>query len=103
MAAKSFRDRVFLLAKQIPAGKVATYKSLAIAAGNPKAGRAVGTIMHYNDRKKTGVPCHRIVKSNGDPGGYLHGRKRKISLLAKEGVFFREGKIDLSGCMHTFR
>lgn len=88
-----FAERIFKLLKKIPAGKVATYKALATAIGNPKAARAVGNILNKN-KNLISIPCHRVVKSNGDVGGYVLGIKKKIKLLKKEGVEIRKGKVE---------
>lgn len=82
----TFRDRVFSVLKTIPKGTVMTYKELASRAGNPKASRAVGNIIGTNyDRD---IPCHRVVKSNGEVGGYNRGVEQKKKLLKREGVVF---------------
>jgi len=60
--------------------------------GNPLASRAVGNACNANPNAPR-VPCHRVVSSSGEIGGYAHGQMRKISLLAKEGVKVRNGKI----------
>lgn len=63
-----------------------TYAEVARRAGNPRASRAVGNIMHHNpDTKK--VPCHRVVRSDGTPGGYARGTRRKIAILRREGAW----------------
>ncbi len=77
---------------KIPKGKVATYKQIAIALGNPGAARAIGNACNANSNAPE-VPCHRIVSSSGKIGGYAHGTKKKISLLASEGVKVKNGKI----------
>ncbi len=70
---------------KIPRGKTMTYGEVARRAGRPGAARAVGNIMHNNpDTKK--VPCHRVVRADGTPGGYAWGIKRKIALLRREGA-----------------
>jgi len=61
-----------------------TYKEVAAAAGNPRAARAVGTIMSTN--YDSDIPCHRVVRSDGAPGGYNRGAERKRELLVAEGV-----------------
>jgi len=73
------------LIKHVPAGKVISYKNLAILIGKPNAFRAVGNAMNKNPFAPR-VPCHRVIKSNGHIGGYIHGSIVKISLLKKEGV-----------------
>jgi O-6-methylguanine DNA methyltransferase len=92
----SFKDKVYSKARLIPKGKVATYKSLAKASGNPLAARAVGTIMHHNDYSHSKVPCHRVIKSNGEIGGFANGPSKKKKLLESEGIKIVRGKIDLS-------
>lgn len=88
----SFAERVRTITTKIPRGRVATYGQVALAAGNPRAARAVGMIMSKNkDTKK--VPCHRVVASDGSLTGYARGGisvKRK-KLLA-EGVVFLPGR-----------
>lgn len=87
-----FEKKVLALLKKVPRGKVTTYARLARRAGSPLAARAVGNAMHKNpDAPK--VPCHRVVKSDGTLGGYAGGHARKISLLKKEGVLLKNGKV----------
>lgn len=78
-----FKDSVYKVVKTIPKGKVMTYKEVATKAGKPLAFRAVGNILNKNIKK--GVPCHRVIRSDGKIGGYngLQGQKRM--LLVKEG------------------
>jgi methylated-DNA-[protein]-cysteine S-methyltransferase len=81
-----FQFRVLMATAAIPEGEVRTYKQIAIEAGHPGAYRAVGSVMRNNPLPIL-IPCHRVVRSNGDPGRYsaAGGRKRKIELLLKEG------------------
>ena len=67
----------------VPYGEVTTYKSLAVEAGNPRAARAVGTIMNRNPIPIV-LPCHRVVGSNGSLVGYGGGLDRKRLLLDLE-------------------
>jgi methylated-DNA-[protein]-cysteine S-methyltransferase len=76
------RDILKRLAK-VPYGEVTTYKSLAVEAGNPRAARAVGTIMNRNPIPIV-LPCHRVVGSNGSLVGYGGGLERKRLLLDLE-------------------
>ncbi|HKI22058.1 MAG TPA: methylated-DNA--[protein]-cysteine S-methyltransferase [Gaiellaceae bacterium] len=76
------RDILERLAK-VPYGEVTTYKSLAVEAGNPRAARAVGTIMNRNPIPIV-LPCHRVVGSNGSLVGYGGGLERKRQLLDLE-------------------
>ena len=82
---KSFAQKVYDVVAKIPRGSVMTYAEVARRAGNPRAARAVGNIMHNNPDTKR-VPCHRVVRSDGTPGGYARGTKRKIAILRREGV-----------------
>lgn len=82
---KTFTEKVYRVVARIPCGKTLTYKEVARRAGRPKAYRAVGNIMHRNPDPKR-VPCHRVVRSDGDPGGFARGRKRKIMMLKREGA-----------------
>ena len=62
-----------------------TYKEVAERAGNPKAARAVANIMAANF--DVNVPCHRVIRSDGQLGGYNRGGVRaKAKILASEGV-----------------
>ena len=59
-----------------------TYGEVAELAGNPKASRAVGNILHKNYNKA--IPCHRVIRSDGKLGGYNRGPENKKELLKKE-------------------
>lgn len=81
----TFTERVRAVVRTIPKGETRSYKEVAIAAGSPRAARAVGTIMRNNYIK--GVPCHRVIKSDGTLGGYNRGgATEKKALLKKEGA-----------------
>ncbi len=89
----SFSYRVKKVVSSIPEGKLLTYKLVAKRAGNEKGARAVGTILHWAFKKKEGLPCHRVVCSDGKVGGYALGVKEKIRRLKKEGIVIKAGKI----------
>ncbi len=80
----TFADRVYALVAKIPKGATMTYGEVAAAAGSPGAARAVGTIMSKN--YDPSIPCHRVVRYDGQPGGYNRGRRRKKQLLEMEGA-----------------
>lgn len=85
---------------KVPKGKITTYKELAKAL-DTKAYRLIGTYMKQNTNED--VPCHRVVKSNGEVGNYNKGQKQKILLLKKEGIPVREKRIiDFEEYMHVF-
>jgi methylated-DNA-[protein]-cysteine S-methyltransferase len=79
--------------KKIPRGKVTTYK--AVGKKFKLHPRVVGLIMSRNKHPES-YPCFKVVKSNGELGGYSGecGVKRKAELLRKEGVEFTR-RIDL--------
>ena len=98
---KSFDQRCYELLLQIPKGKVTTYGEIAHSLGT-KAYRAVGQALNRNPNLLE-VPCHRVVKSNGEVGGYAGGSASKIELLREEGVEVSEnGQINLSEFFHYF-
>lgn len=100
-SSKSFDKDCYKLLLKIPEGKVTTYKEMAEAL-DTKAYRAVGQAMNRNPNLVT-VPCHRVVNSNGEVGGYAVGSARKIELLREEGVEVSEnGQINLSEFLHYF-
>jgi methylated-DNA-[protein]-cysteine S-methyltransferase len=80
---KGFRRQVLIATSQIPYGRTGTYRSVAEAAGNPKAVRAAGTALATNPIPVI-VPCHRVLRSDGGLGGYSGGLERKDILLRLE-------------------
>ncbi|HLF54384.1 MAG TPA: MGMT family protein [Candidatus Nanoarchaeia archaeon] len=88
-----FADSVYKTLKgKVPKGKVTTYQALAKAIGNPKAARAVGNALNANPHAPV-VPCHRVVKSSGEIGGFASGTEKKVNILKKEGITIKKGKI----------
>ena len=97
----SFNEKVWDACRQIPRGKVATYKSIAEFL-NTKAYRAVGNALHVNPYSPQ-VPCHRVVKSDGVVGGFARGQNSKVKLLRSEGIVIKKGVIvDLEKRLHKF-
>jgi methylated-DNA-[protein]-cysteine S-methyltransferase len=82
-----FRRAVLLETGRIPRGRVRSYRSLAAAAGHPGAVRAVGTVMAGNPFPLA-IPCHRVVRSDGNLGGFGGGAAMKRALLLREGIGF---------------
>ncbi len=80
---RTFQEKVFAVVAKIPRGQVLTYQEVARRAGRPKAYRAVGNILNKNYNPK--IPCHRVVRSDGKPGGYNRGTRKKLLTLKKEG------------------
>ena len=82
--AKHFTDKVKEIVRAIPKGSVLTYKEVAKRAGNENASRAVGNIMKNNFDDS--VPCHRVIRSDGNIGDYNRGgRSIKQQMLLEEG------------------
>lgn len=90
----NFKERVFLVVKKIPKGKVLTYKRVAEIVGSPKSVRAVGNALNKNTDFNN-IPCHRVICSNGYVGGYVFGLNKKKKLLIQENVIIVNNKIDL--------
>ena len=79
----AFQARVWRALQKVPPGKTATYSEIAQALGQPKAVRAVAAACAANKLALL-VPCHRIVRRDGDLAGYRWGVGRKRALLAAE-------------------
>jgi O-6-methylguanine DNA methyltransferase len=82
MSIPVFSQAVYAVVKKIPTGQTLTYKQVAIQAGRPKAFRAVGNILNKNYDPT--IPCHRVVRSDGQTGGYNRGAPQKAQLLQEE-------------------
>lgn len=94
--------RVYGMLARVPKGKVTTYGELARAVGLRNGQRAIGRIMNRNPYPVI-IPCHRVVMSTGDIGGYAHGKTIKQNMLGAEGVRVSEGRItDMKRTMHVF-
>lgn len=78
-----FFKRVLTVCAKIPFGEKRTYRWLAEQAGSPKAVRAAGQAM-ANNRTPVVVPCHRVLRSNGELGGFSGGLHWKEKLLQLE-------------------
>ena len=96
-----FQEKVWKLMEKIPKGKVTTYKIIAKKL-NCRAYRAVGNACHNNPYFPR-VPCHRVINSNGDIGGFASGTEKKIKLLKKDGIKIKDGKVlNLEKVIHHF-
>ncbi|MDD5032492.1 MAG: MGMT family protein [Patescibacteria group bacterium] len=97
-----FEKAVLEAARKIPAGRVTTYGEIARLLGRPRASRAVGNALNKNPYSPV-VPCHRVVKSDGQIGGFNRGVAAKVKVLTKEGVKVKNGKIvDFQKLFHHF-
>ncbi len=68
---------------RIPTGRITSYGQLASAIGKPKASRAVGSAIGANPIAWL-IPCHRVLRSDGQLGGYRWGEERKLAILGQE-------------------
>ena len=78
-----FQRRVWRELRRIPIGRTASYAEVARRIGKPGSARAVARACASNPLALA-VPCHRVVRSDGDPGGYRCGVERKRALLERE-------------------
>ncbi|MGH8146646.1 MAG: methylated-DNA--[protein]-cysteine S-methyltransferase [Rhodanobacteraceae bacterium] len=83
IAATAFQWRVWQALTRIPAGETRSYGEIARAIGEPDAARAVGHACGANKLALI-VPCHRVIRADGSPGGWRWGAMRKQNLLARE-------------------
>lgn len=81
--ATAFQRRVWEVLQTIPFGSTRTYGEVARMLGAPTATRAVANACAANPVTVV-VPCHRVVRGDGTPGGYRWGAERKQALLAQE-------------------
>jgi AraC family transcriptional regulator, regulatory protein of adaptative response / methylated-DNA-[protein]-cysteine methyltransferase len=81
--ATAFQRRVWDELRRIPYGKTKTYSEVAKAIGRPSAVRAVARACATNPVSVV-VPCHRVVRGDGNLAGYRWGLDRKLALLEKE-------------------
>jgi O-6-methylguanine DNA methyltransferase len=78
----TFKEKVFEVVRKIPKGRTLTYKEVANLAGRPHAFRAVGNVLTTNFDPQ--IPCHRVIRSDGQSGGYNRGSSKKKQILKAE-------------------
>ena len=79
----AFQLKVWEALLKIPLGGLTTYVDIAKKISNPKAARAVGTATGKNPVAFL-IPCHRVIKANGNTGGYMWGNTRKSAIIGWE-------------------
>ena len=79
----AFQQRVWQAFREIPVGSTASYSEIARRIGAPKAARAVAQACAGN-MLAVAIPCHRVVRNDGDLSGYRWGVPRKRALLERE-------------------
>ena len=80
-----FQQRVWQALRDIPAGQTASYSDIAHRIGSPHSVRAVAQACGANNLA-VAIPCHRVIRNDGDLSGYRWGIDRKRALLEREGV-----------------
>lgn len=80
-----FQIDVYECIKKIPHGQTRSYAWVAKAIGKPRAARAVAQALKRNPWPLI-IPCHRVVHSNGNPGGYAYGVELKKIFLKLEKI-----------------
>lgn len=78
-----FQLKVWETLLKIPMGLLSTYGNIAEQIGNPNASRAVGTAIGSNPVAFL-IPCHRVIQSSGNIGGYMWGNTRKTAIIGWE-------------------
>ena len=88
--------RIYEAVKKIPKGMVATYKTVAAVAGEPKMARAVGNALHKNPDPEH-IPCYRVVNSQGRLADafVFGGINVQERLLKADGIEVRDNHVDL--------
>lgn len=79
----AFQMKVWKYLQKIPPGALQSYKEVAAAIGHPKAVRAVASACARN-RIAIAIPCHRVIRGNGELAGYRWGLERKRALIDLE-------------------
>lgn len=79
----NFQLKVWETLLKIPMGQLSTYGTIAEHIGNTNASRAVGTAIGSNPVAFL-IPCHRVIQSSGNIGGYMWGNTRKTAIIGWE-------------------
>ncbi len=83
MRGSAFQQRVWQELRNIPAGETASYSEIARRIGSPEAVRAVASACAAN-KLAVVIPCHRVIRQDGQLSGYRWGIERKRALLDRE-------------------
>jgi methylated-DNA-[protein]-cysteine S-methyltransferase len=86
MNGTDYQRKVWKELLKVPYGETVSYGELARRIGNPKGARSVGMAAHFNPIGII-IPCHRVIMSNGEIGGFAGAVFRKRWLLLHEGAF----------------
>jgi methylated-DNA-protein-cysteine methyltransferase-like protein len=88
----SFFVEIYQVVARIPAGQVATYGQIAIMLGRPRSARLVGWAMH---QAPSGLPCHRVVKRDGQLAPTDVFPEQRHRLVAEGVTFTTDGRVDM--------
>ena len=90
-----FFEKVYIVVKAIPYGKVTTYGAIAQFLGGKGSARMVGWAMNASHSQESMIPAHRVVNRNGVLTGKHHffSPDRMQSMLEQEGITIKEDKI----------
>lgn len=88
-----FQLKVWAALLEIPMGGLTTYGSIAAQINQAKASRAVGTAIGSNPIAYL-IPCHRVIQSSGQFGGYMWGALRKSAIIGWEAAQINRGEGD---------
>jgi AraC family transcriptional regulator of adaptative response/methylated-DNA-[protein]-cysteine methyltransferase len=80
MKRTKFQIEVWQALLKIPFGETRTYQELARSLGRPSSARAIGNAVGKNPISYL-IPCHRVIRSSGELGGYRWGVERKAAIL----------------------
>jgi methylated-DNA-[protein]-cysteine S-methyltransferase len=94
-----FQKRVLLAVHKIPRGSVSTYGRIAGISEVPGGARAVGRALARNPFPII-IPCHRVIRSDGELGGFGGGLRMKQTLLELEGIEFSRSTRVLTNRIH---
>jgi AraC family transcriptional regulator of adaptative response/methylated-DNA-[protein]-cysteine methyltransferase len=81
----AFQQRVWMALREIPVGETASYSAIAEKIGSPRSVRAVAGACAENPLA-VAIPCHRVVRHDGNLSGYRWGVERKRELIARESI-----------------
>jgi len=97
----NFHQKVLLVVKQIPLGKVTTYGHIAVYLGNKRSARMVGWVLNSQKHSRD-IPAHRVVNRKGLLTGKMHfeGQNLMQELLESEGIKVVDNQVvDMDGCL----
>lgn len=95
-------EKIYEVVRTIPKGRVMSYGTVAMLAGNPRWSRVVGYALHVNPEPGV-IPCHRVVMKDGSVSSAFAfgGADIQRQMLESEGVKFTDdGKVDMKN--YTF-